>query len=62
LPRLQASFDKHSIDYINIYDSFKASSQTLYYTSDSHWNCTGKQFWIDQINNALQKKATTKKM
>jgi hypothetical protein len=58
LPRLQEKFVAKGIKFVDTYSSFKASKQTLYYTSDSHWNCTGKQWWLTELNHSIKKHNT----
>lgn len=39
--------------YIDIYSNFKNSKEQNYDFGDTHWNCRGKQIWIDEVNHKL---------
>lgn len=39
--------------YLDVYTPIKNSKVLLYDTGDTHWNCQGKQIWIDNVNHKL---------
>ena len=39
--------------YLDIYIPIKSSKTLLYDIGDTHWNCQGKQIWIDEVNQKL---------
>jgi hypothetical protein len=41
LPRLYTELDKRHVRYVNLYDEFNSSKDTLYYGTDTHWNKKG---------------------
>jgi hypothetical protein len=41
LPRLYSGLEKRGVRYVNVYDAFMNSRDTLYYRTDSHWNQKG---------------------
>jgi hypothetical protein len=41
LPRLYNELDKRHVQYVNLYNEFASSSDTLYYGTDTHWNKKG---------------------
>jgi hypothetical protein len=41
LPRLFAGLDKRGVKYVQVYDDFKNSQDTLYYRTDEHWRQIG---------------------
>lgn len=41
LPRLYSELDKRHVRYVNLYDEFSTSKDTLYYGTDTHWNKKG---------------------
>lgn len=41
LPRLYEGLDKRGVRYVNIYEDYKNSTDTLFYQTDSHWNQLG---------------------
>jgi hypothetical protein len=55
LPRLYTELDKRGIHYINLYDEFIGSEDTLYYGTDTHWNKKGVDkalnLVLDKMNN-----------
>ncbi|MBN2612182.1 MAG: hypothetical protein JXB00_11545 [Bacteroidales bacterium] len=44
LPRLFNGLKKRGVEYIDVYEDYKNSSDTLYYRTDSHWNEKGIEF------------------
>lgn len=38
---------------IDVYTPYKASAQSLYYPTDTHWNSNGIYIWLNQVNAAL---------
>lgn len=40
--------------YIDTYASLKASGEKLFDKGDTHWNCAGKQLWINEVNKRLK--------
>jgi hypothetical protein len=41
LPRLYNELDKRHVQYVNLYNDFTSSRDTLYYGTDTHWNKKG---------------------
>ena len=41
------------IPFIDIYSPYHNSRKVLYEKGDSHWNCEGKQMWLDLVNAKL---------
>lgn len=41
------------IPYLDIFTPIKRSKTLLYDIGDTHWNCQGKQIWIDEVNRKL---------
>ncbi|UTA66408.1 hypothetical protein [Emticicia sp. 21SJ11W-3] len=39
--------------YFDIYTPFSSSKKMLYDVGDTHWNCEGKQIWLDAVNEKL---------
>lgn len=39
--------------YLDVYKPIKSSKTLLYDIGDTHWNCKGKQIWIDEVNHKL---------
>ncbi|OIN58346.1 hypothetical protein [Arsenicibacter rosenii] len=46
-PRLQ-------IPVIDVYSTYKASHEPVYATGDSHWNCTGRRIWLNQVVKTIR--------
>lgn len=47
---------KHSaleMPFFDIYTPFHNSNKVYYERGDSHWNCEGKQMWLDLVNSKL---------
>jgi hypothetical protein len=47
---------KHSaleMPFFDIYTPFHNSKKVLYEKGDTHWNCEGKQIWLDLVNSKL---------
>ena len=42
---------------IDSYSSLSAGGEELFDKGDTHWNCAGKQLWIDEVNKRLNKLA-----
>ncbi len=40
--------------YINTYTSLKVGGEKLFDKGDTHWNCEGKQLWINEVNKRLK--------
>lgn len=40
--------------FIDMYKPLKKGGASLFDKGDSHWNCNGKQRWIDKVNNLLK--------
>ena len=38
---------------IDVYTPFHTSKKMFYDVGDTHWNCEGKQIWIDKVNQKL---------
>jgi hypothetical protein len=41
------------IPFFDIYTPYFHSKKILYEKGDSHWNCEGKQIWLDLVNSKL---------
>lgn len=41
------------IPFLDIYTPYHNSKKLLYEKGDSHWNCEGKQIWLDLVNAKL---------
>ncbi len=41
------------IPFFDIYTPYHNSKKLLYEKGDSHWNCEGKQIWLDLVNSKL---------
>jgi hypothetical protein len=39
--------------YLDTFTPIKRSKKLLYDIGDTHWNCKGKQIWIDEVNHKL---------
>jgi hypothetical protein len=39
--------------FIDTYNVFKKNPKAYYLKSDTHWNCTGQTFWLDQVNQHI---------
>lgn len=39
--------------FFDVYTPFKNSKKMLYDKGDTHWNCEGKQIWLDEVNAKL---------
>lgn len=39
--------------FFDVYSPFKNSKKMLYGVGDTHWNCEGKQIWLDEVNEKL---------
>ncbi|MFN3488998.1 MAG: hypothetical protein ACK4YV_07680, partial [Emticicia sp.] len=39
--------------FFDIYTPYHHSKNVLYEKGDSHWNCEGKQMWLDLVNAKL---------
>jgi hypothetical protein len=39
--------------YLDVYTPISRSNELLYDLGDTHWNCKGKQIWIDEVNHKL---------
>lgn len=44
---------KLQMPYFDVYTPFKNSKKMLYDIGDTHWNCEGKQIWLDMVNAQL---------
>jgi hypothetical protein len=45
---------KLDLDYIDSYQLFKKQKESVYYKSDTHWNCFGQALWLSEINKKLK--------
>ena len=52
LPRL-ASHPALEANLIDVYDDFKNQKQQIYYNSDTHWNYTGFNLWLNKFYQKL---------
>ena len=50
--RLLAALDGQDVDYVNLYDTFTAVEEELYYQWDSHWTSRGAALAADAIMDA----------
>ncbi|MCU0326400.1 MAG: hypothetical protein MUF45_14270 [Spirosomaceae bacterium] len=41
--------------FFDVFSPFSSSKTLLYDKGDTHWNCAGKQVWIDKVNESLKK-------
>lgn len=39
---------------INTFEAFKKSPQSPYLTSDTHWNCEGRERWLNLVRQTIQ--------
>ena len=39
--------------FLDVYTPISQSKLLLYDVGDSHWNCNGKQIWLDKVNHQL---------
>jgi len=54
IPRIQN--DKRlKMKIIDAWSVFKKSKELLFFPGDTHWNNTGKQIWVDMVNEQLTK-------
>jgi hypothetical protein len=49
IPRLEAKLDAAGIPYVSIYDDFLGNGRAMYYTSDPHWNSTGREVAVQKV-------------
>ncbi len=54
IPKIQ-SHPKLKVPYIDTYSLFRLEKNLLYDKGDTHWNCRGKQLWINQVNRLINK-------
>ncbi len=54
IPRIQFSEDL-KMQIIDIYTKFLQTKRQVYYNSDTHWNVTGFQLWLDEFNKELKR-------
>lgn len=54
IPRLQQGLKSRRVNYINLYDNFAISSDTLYYGTDTHWNKRGVDMALDLTVKLMQ--------
>ncbi len=52
IERIQQHSDL-KIPFFDIYSPYHQSKKLLYEKGDSHWNCEGKQMWLDLVNAKL---------
>lgn len=52
IERIQQDSDL-KMPFFDIYQPFRNSKKILYEKGDSHWNCEGKQLWLDLVNTKL---------
>ncbi|RVU02366.1 hypothetical protein EOD41_00035 [Mucilaginibacter limnophilus] len=53
IPRIQNHPDL-KMPYIDIYKKFRYSKESIYQTSDMHWNYNGFRIWVNEFNKTLQ--------
>lgn len=51
--RLGAVLDSMGVDYVNLFELFRAKDETLYFPTDSHWNGRGAALAADAVLSAL---------
>ena len=44
-----------TVPFIDTYQVFKNSGKRYYLTSDTHWNCEGRDVWLKEVNGLLKK-------
>lgn len=42
------------VPVIDVYSSYRNSRVPVYATGDSHWNCTGRKVWLEQVVNVIR--------
>ncbi len=52
IERIQQHSDLKT-SFLDIYTPYHKSKKVLYEKGDSHWNCEGKQMWLDLVNAKL---------
>ncbi len=52
IPRIESS-PRLEIPVIDLYDLFKQSPDKFYFNSDTHWNCEGKNIWLQKIDSVF---------
>ena len=52
IPRLQHD-RRLRMKMIDMYTPFKNAKEELYLRTDTHWNMTGKQMWVDTLNSII---------
>ncbi|MBN1926010.1 MAG: hypothetical protein JW798_09250 [Prolixibacteraceae bacterium] len=55
LPKLHTALDKRNINYIDIYEDFSKSADTLYYGTDTHWNSEGIDLALNLTLNKINR-------
>lgn len=45
---------KLQIPVVDVYSSYKSAPQSPYAQGDTHWNCTGRTLWLDQVTDLLR--------
>lgn len=45
---------KLDLDFIDSYQLFKKQKESIYYKSDTHWNCFGQTLWLNKVNEKLK--------
>lgn len=45
---------KLKMPFIDTYEVLKSGGEKLFDTGDTHWNCAGKQLWINEVNKQLE--------
>ena len=53
LPRVYRGLDQRGVDYVDLYHPFKASTNMLFYGSDTHWNEKGIALAVDLVASHL---------
>jgi hypothetical protein len=43
-----------NVPVVDVYTPYRQSRQPVYELGDTHWNCTGRQIWLEQIQKALK--------
>jgi hypothetical protein len=58
--RIQSSA-KLKIPFVDVFTNFKHMKKAVYSTSDTHWNMTGANIWLNKVNDELNKISKFKK-
>ncbi len=48
------------VPVIDVYPDFEKMGSQAYAKGDTHWSCTGRQLWIDKLNQVLRQVSSSK--